>query len=86
VGGDGVMWPTHMRLGELWFLKTKGRGLTEEEETELRHCLQANMEKCTKLARLYNLSHIAYATNDTEYLHSLCAEIDQIKDELYDYM
>jgi hypothetical protein len=80
------MWPTHQRLAELWFIQEHQRSLTEEEWSEFKHCLEAHTRKAMKLSRLYNLSYVAHITNDTEWQHDLCAKIDTIKDELYDYM
>ena len=80
-----VLWPTHQRLAELWFIHENQRNLTEEEWTEFKHCLTAHTNKCLKLSRLYNLSYVAYVTDDTEWLHEVSKEIDEIKTELYDY-
>ena len=76
------MWVVHQRLGELWF-KYSNNELSNEEWEELELCMKANMEKCFKLARLYNLSYIAYTINDIDEQHRICAEIDLLKEKMY---
>lgn len=82
-GKKGVleMWVVHQRLAELWDKKKK-EGLTQEEEKEMEHCLEANKNKALKLAGLYNLSLAASLTDDTEFQHEICAKIDKIKEEI----
>jgi hypothetical protein len=48
--------------------------------------LDAHMRKAMRLADLYNLSLCASYSNDTEWNLEICSKIDEIKDELYDYM
>lgn len=76
------MWVVHQRLAELWHKHCFGEGLTCEEVTDFKHCLDANMHKAQKLARLYNLSLIASITNDTEWQHEICAQIDKINESM----
>lgn len=72
----------HQRLAELWFKLNHEGELSEEEIQDFKHCLDANMHKAQKLARLYNLSLIASITNDTEWQHEICAEIEKIKESM----
>lgn len=77
IGGRGV-WSVHQRMAELWTIQKK-RTLTDRENTEMCHCLEANMRRAWKLAHLYNLSLIASMTNDTTMQHEICAKIDEIE-------
>lgn len=76
------MWSVHLRLGELWFRHSNGEGLDDIEMEELKLCLDANMKKVQKLARLHNLSLIASMTNDTDWQHQICAKIDRLKEQM----
>lgn len=71
------MWPVHIRLAELYFIMKK-RPLTDEEERDFRHCLEANMRKAMKLAQLENLSFVASMIQDTQWQMEICREIDRI--------
>ena len=81
-----VLWPTTQRMCELWYIHSNQRELSEDEWTEFKHCLDAHVGKCWKLARLYNFSLMASMSNDNAWQMDIAKEIDQIKDELYDYM
>jgi hypothetical protein len=70
------MWPVHQRMAELHILHKK-RPLTESEEKELYQCMEANANKAWKLAQLKNLSLLASITNDTQWQHEICAQIDK---------
>lgn len=72
------MWAVHQRLGELWTIQKK-RLLTEEELDEMSHCLEANAKKAWKLATLESLSLAASMTNDTEWLHEICKQIEELE-------
>lgn len=76
------MWATHQRLAELWFKHSYGEGLTDEEDSELKHCLDANMRKGQRLADLYNLSYVASTINDTDWQHEVCAKIDKVEESM----
>ncbi|WP_085521463.1 DUF7667 family protein [Tuberibacillus sp. Marseille-P3662] len=80
------MHPLYQRMAELYFKKRFAGGITEEEEKELELTVEAHTRKAMKLGRLYNLSYVAYTTEDYDWLHEICAEIDAIKEELFDYM
>lgn len=71
------MWPVHKRIAELWMTKKK-RPLSESEQKELEHCLEANANKAWKLASLENLSLVASMVNDTTWQHEICAKIDKV--------
>jgi hypothetical protein len=72
------MLPIHWRMAELTVLQER-RGLTMKELDELDGCLAENANYARELANLYNLSGIASATDDMEWLHEVCAEIDQLE-------
>lgn len=71
------MWSVHQRMAELWSIQKK-RPLTKNEETEMVHCLEANMRKAWKLAELKNLSLTASLINDTQWQHEICKDIDKV--------
>jgi hypothetical protein len=71
------MWVVHQRMAEIWEI-TKHRDLTEEEMTELKICLDANLNKCRQVAALKNLSLVASMTDDKEWLHEICAKLDEL--------
>jgi hypothetical protein len=68
----------HQRMAELYELK-KQRRLTDEEAVERDHCQEINVKFCWHMARLYELSYLAHCTQDKEWQHSICEEIDQMK-------
>jgi hypothetical protein len=74
------MWATHKRMAEIWH-KQKKTPLTEEEETELRHCLEANCNLVWKLAKLENLSLMASMIDDYDWQLDLCRQIEEITDK-----
>jgi hypothetical protein len=73
----GVM-PIHQRLAELW-TTNKQRALSPEEMTEVSHCLAANVKYCWEMAHLENKSLMASMTNDVDWQHEVCLEIDHLK-------
>lgn len=70
--------PFHQRLAELW-VTNKRRPLTPAEMTEVQHCLAANVKYCWELAYRENMALLASMTNDVDWLHEECAEIDRIQ-------
>ena len=68
--------PVHQRLAELWMLQ-KVRQLTEDEQTEMITCLDWNMNYCWKYALLANYSVMADMTNDFNWQHDICGELDK---------
>jgi hypothetical protein len=67
--------PIHQRMAELWTI-SKTRSWTETEEQEWRLCQETNANLSWKLAKLYNLSLMASMTNDYDWLHELCRQIE----------
>jgi hypothetical protein len=72
------MWGPHQRMAELW-IKQKKKPLTQEELDEMSICLEANAKRAWKLATLENLSLVASMTNDTEWQHEICRQIEELK-------
>jgi hypothetical protein len=68
----------HHRLAELWAVQQK-RPLTDEEATELQHCLAANAAYVWRAAWFANLSLLASMTKDTEWQHEICREIERLE-------
>ncbi|MDY7224677.1 DUF7667 family protein [Halalkalibacterium halodurans] len=73
--------PVHRRLAELT-LKAHHLGgyrkLSTEELTEIDHCLQASAMLIVRLDELKSLSFLAHETQDTEWQHAICNQIDEI--------
>jgi hypothetical protein len=65
-------------MAELW-IKNKKRPLSEDEQKELGHCLEANANRAWKLAELKNWSLLASMINDTEWQHQICREIERLR-------
>ena len=80
--GGCIMWVVHQRLAQLWQIK-KYRLLTQEEKKEFYHCLDANMNKCRRVAALKNLSLLASMTDDTDWNHEICSQLDKLYVDLY---
>lgn len=76
--GIGVL-PIHQRLAELW-TANKRRQLTPEEMSEVQHCLSENSKYCWKVAYLENASLMASMTNDVDWQHEVCREIDELNE------
>ncbi|MFZ4452053.1 DUF7667 family protein [Salibacterium aidingense] len=66
----------HARYMELLSIQTK-RPLTDEERRELIESKQYVENYLWEVAKLKNLSYMAYITKDYEWLHEICAELDQ---------
>lgn len=75
------MLPIHQRLAEIWTLKGK-RELTDKEVQEYSMIMDLNAKHAWRLAKLENLSFVAYSTDDFDWLHTICAEIDKLQDEV----
>lgn len=65
------------RIAELWRIQ-KQRKLTNDEMSEMCLCLDANEGYAHKLAKLEELSYQAHQTNDWDWLHEICAEIEKL--------
>lgn len=75
--GIGGVKPAHQRMAELR-AKQKLHGLTSEEQKELDICLDWNVKYCWTVAMLYNQSLIASMTDDVDWQHHICAELDAL--------
>lgn len=73
----GVL-PIHQRLAELW-VTNKRRQLRPEEMEEVQHCLAENVKYCWEMAYLENVSLMASMTNDTDWQHEICREVDELQ-------
>lgn len=73
--------PVHRRLAELT-LKAHCIGgydnLSQEERTEIEHCLQVNLSMIERLDQLKQLSFQAHLTNDFEWEQELSGQIDEL--------
>ncbi len=72
------MQAVYQRMAELWTTR-KRRKLTDEEQDELNLCLEANATHIWKKLRIENLSLLASMTGDYDWLHELCAELEQME-------
>ncbi|WP_127588524.1 DUF7667 family protein [Paenibacillus koleovorans] len=68
----------HQRLAELWVIE-QNRPLTAGEALERQHCLAANAAYVWKAASCANLSLLASMTNDTEWQHEICMEMERLE-------
>ena len=55
------------------------RKLTPKEQYEKRECLKYLEKQLWKLAKLKNLSLMASMTNNADWQHEICAEIEKIE-------
>lgn len=55
------------------------RRLTKTERYEKKECLEYLEKQQWKLAKLKNLSLMAHMTDDTEWQHEICAEIERLE-------
>lgn len=74
------MIPFQQRIAELW-RKQKHQPLTDEENTEFVMCLNLNEGYAHQMAKLEELSFQAHVTNDYEWLHQICADIEKLQDQ-----
>ena len=72
------IYPFHLRMAEL-YLKGKTETLTTKEIKEMFKCHEANVDMCYKIGNLYELSYQASMTNDSEWLHDICRQIQAIE-------
>lgn len=68
----------HQRLAELWIIE-RSRPLTTVEMLEQQHCLAANAAYVWKAAQYANLSLLASMTNDTEWQHEICMDMERLE-------
>lgn len=71
---DSVEHRQHELIGKL----LKERQLDAQESQDLKHCHQVLTKRMWALAQLENLSLMASMTDDTDWQHQICAEIDQL--------
>ncbi|MFD0677671.1 MULTISPECIES: DUF7667 family protein [unclassified Paenibacillus] len=74
------MLSVHWRLAELWTLGRQ-RELTEDEQSEVSACLHYNAIFARKLSSLYNLSMAASISNDIEWQHEICKQIEILESQ-----
>jgi hypothetical protein len=72
--------PFHERLAELWFIHTQQHKLNRAEQKELEMCLEANLNHVWKRMKLKQLSLVAYEAGDMDWMHEICAKLDQLDD------
>ncbi|MFH5185763.1 hypothetical protein ACHHV8_25655 [Paenibacillus sp. TAB 01] len=73
--------PVHRRLAELTLKAKKLGGLNELsqfEQRDLYDCLLANLALAWRIDELKALSFIAYTTDDTEWQHDICKQLDDL--------
>jgi hypothetical protein len=70
--------PFHQRMAELWTIQTR-RQLDESETEEMRYCMIANAAYCWKMCHLENLSLLASLTDNTEWQHEICQDIERLE-------
>lgn len=71
------MLPVYERMAELRIIQRRKK-LTDAELRELEHCLDMNADYCYRLSQLYNLSLVASITEDVDWQHELCREIEKL--------
>ncbi|MBD2847866.1 hypothetical protein IDH44_21945 [Paenibacillus sp. IB182496] len=71
------MLPIHERLAELWTIRS-ARELTDQEQMDMDHCLAVNASYCRELAHLRNISLLASMTDDTDWQHEICRQIEKL--------
>ncbi|XID92423.1 hypothetical protein ACF3MZ_28835 [Paenibacillaceae bacterium WGS1546] len=71
------MLPVYERMAELRVVQRR-RPLLEAERRELEQCLDLNADYCYRLGLLYNLSLVASMSEDDEWQHEICSEIERL--------
>ena len=66
------------RFSELMMIG-RYRPLSQKELQEVNESIQYLDNRMWKLARLYNFSLMAYMTNDHDWQHEICAEIERLE-------
>lgn len=67
------------RLAELWNMHKTAGSLSEDEQDEMNMFLTANMNYVMKMSQLEELSYQASCTNDIEWQHDICREIEELQ-------
>jgi hypothetical protein len=68
----------HERMAELWTIR-RARELSQNEQDELYLCLEANANYVWTRSKLENMSLCASLTRDYEWLHTICARMEEIE-------
>lgn len=68
----------YQRMAELTTIK-KWRKLTHDEQEEMNLCLEANANHIWNKIKLENYSLLASMTNDYEWLHEVCGELEKFE-------
>ncbi|NOU94518.1 hypothetical protein GC093_15015 [Paenibacillus sp. LMG 31456] len=74
------MLSVHWRLAELWTIGRQ-RELTVDEQSEMSACMHYNAIFARKLSSLYNLSLVASMSNDMEWQHEICKQIEKLESQ-----
>lgn len=72
-----VVLPVHQRLAELHTIIEK-RPLTKKEQSEFHDCMQINADVMLELGKIKIASQQAFATDDVEWQHDICARIEAV--------
>jgi len=72
------MLPFHERLAELYTISRK-RKITEAEDAEMQHCLQANASYCWEMTSLNNMALIAAGSKDKEWLQEMNKQMNELR-------
>lgn len=72
-----VVLPVHQRLAELHTIIEK-RPLTAKEQREFHDCMQINADVMLELGKIKVASAQAFATEDVEWQHDICARIETL--------
>ena len=65
------------RLAEL-HIQSKKRELSHNEIVEMNHCMNINAKYQWELAKLKNLSYVAYEISDFDWLAEVCKQMDEL--------
>lgn len=71
-----MLHPVHQRIAELSVLSRR-RDLNYNEKKEFEQCLKVNESMAYDDAKITNLSLIAFETNDIEWQHEICAQVEK---------
>lgn len=69
--------PVMSRLAELRVVQ-KSSGLSDEQKKEMEMCLDWLVNHCYRQALLRNYSLMASMTNDVDWQHEICLDIDEV--------
>lgn len=72
------MLAVHQRLAELYTI-SRGRPLTDTEQTELQQCLQLNAKYCWEMACLNNEAQLAVDTGDSQWQEEISSRMYEMR-------